>query len=58
MWTPILLGYGAGFAVTAVALLRPQMFRHDRLMNFGSILLWPVYWTFYGVTLFQNRSRR
>jgi hypothetical protein len=57
MWTPVLLFYGAGLAVTAVTLLRTQMFKHDRLMNAGSIALWPIYWTLYLITLFQNRSR-
>jgi len=57
MWTPMLLVYGAGLFVTAVILLRTQQFKHDRLMNAGSILLWPFYWLLYGVTLFQNRRR-
>ena len=55
MWTPLLVLYGFGLAVTAVILLRTQMFKHDRLMNAGSIVLWPLYWTFYLVTLFLNR---
>jgi hypothetical protein len=56
MWTPILVIYGLGFAITAVALLRSQMFKHSRLMNAGSIVLWPLYWSFYAVALFLNRS--
>ncbi|HZE97744.1 MAG TPA: hypothetical protein VE981_12015 [Planctomycetota bacterium] len=57
MWKPILGIYVAGLAVTAVALLRTQMFKHDRLMNAVSITLWPVYWSLYGWTLFLNRRR-
>jgi hypothetical protein len=57
MWTPILVLYGAGFAVTGITLLRTQMFKHDHLMNAGSVVLWPVYWSFYLLTLFLNRRR-
>ena len=57
MWTFLLALYGVGLAITAVALLRTQMFRHDRLMNAGSIALWPIYWFLYLLTLFLNRSR-
>ena len=57
MWTPILVIYGVGLAVTAIALLRSQVFKHDHLMNAGSILLWPLYWALYLITLFLNRSR-
>ena len=57
MWTSLLVFYGAGLAVTAVALLRTQMFKHDHVMNAGSIVLWPIYWILYLTTLFLNRSR-
>jgi hypothetical protein len=52
-----LVVYVFGLALTAATLLRTQMFKHDHLMNAGSIMLWPVYWTLYLVTLFLNRRR-
>jgi hypothetical protein len=57
MWTPVIVVYAVGLALTAVTLLRTQMFKHDHLMNAGSIVLWPVYWSLYLVTLFLNRRR-
>lgn len=57
MWTPLVVIYVAGLAVTAAAVLRSQMFKENHLMNAGSILLWPLYWSFFLVTLFINRSR-
>jgi len=57
MWTPILTIYGIGLAVTAVALLRAQSFKHELLVNVGSIVLWPLYWTFFVATLLLNRRR-
>lgn len=56
MWAWMFL-YGAGLAVTAVTLFRTQIFKKDHLMHAGSIVLWPIYWSLYLVTLFQNRSR-
>jgi len=58
MWTPILLFYGMGVAVTAVVLLRAQALKHDRWTNIGGIVLWPIYWAFFGFTLFLSRRSR
>ena len=55
MWIQIGVIYAAGLAVTAVTLLRTRMFQKDHVMNAGSMLLWPVYWIFYGVALFKDR---
>ena len=57
MWTPLLVFYGIGFAITAVALFRAQSFKHELLVNLGSIVLWPLYWSFFLATLFFNRRR-
>lgn len=57
MWLPILVFYLAGLAITAWTLLRMRMFPKDHLMNTGSILLWPLYWTVFLVTLARNRRR-
>jgi hypothetical protein len=58
MFTPILLFYGAGLTVTAIALLRVQALKHDRWTNIGAIVLWPFYWAFFGFTMFLNRRSR
>ena len=57
MWTPLLLLYGVGLAVTTVVVLRAPMFKQAHVMNLGSILLWPLYWSFYLFTLVQSRRR-
>lgn len=57
MWTAVLVGYAAGLFVTAVTLFRTRMFQKDRVMNVGSILLWPFYWALFLVALVQNRWR-
>jgi len=57
MWKSVLVMYGAGLIVTAVTLLSPQRFRHDRVMNAGSIVLWPLYWTYFLATFILNRKR-
>jgi hypothetical protein len=57
MWKTVLVGYGAGLLFTAVALLSPQRTRHDRVMNAGSILLWPLYWTYFLALVLLNRKR-
>jgi hypothetical protein len=57
MWTPILVSYGAGLAITAWSLLRMRMFPRDHLLNAGCILLWPLYWAVFLVTLARNRTR-
>lgn len=57
MWTPLLLVYASGLFVTGVTLYRTQIFKKDWLMHVGSIVLWPFYWFFYLLTLFQNRRR-
>jgi hypothetical protein len=54
MWTAILLFYGTGVAVTAVALLRTQTLKHDRWTNIAAIVLWPIYWAFFGFTMFLS----
>jgi len=52
-----LLGfYGIGAMLTGMSLLRPQELKHDRLMNAGAIVLWPIYWTFYLTLLLINRK--
>ena len=56
-WTPILVVYVAGLAVTAVTLLRTRMFQKDHVMNTGSMLLWPIYWAVFVVMLVRNRGR-
>ncbi len=55
MWIQIGVFYAAGLFVTAVTLLRTRMFEKDRLMNAGSMILWPLYWVLYGVALFKDR---
>jgi hypothetical protein len=57
MWTPVLLVYGVGLAVTTVAVLRARVFQQGHVTNLGSILLWPLYWSYYLFTLVQNRRR-
>jgi hypothetical protein len=57
MWTPVLVLYAFGLFVTGVTLYRTQIFKSDYVMHFGSIVLWPLYWIFYLLTLFQNRRR-
>jgi hypothetical protein len=58
MWTPVLVIYGAGLFATAVILLSARAFKHDMLMNVGSIILWPAYWALYLVSVVQDRRRR
>lgn len=57
MWTPILLIYGAGLAVTAFTLLRMRVFPKDHLLSAGMIVLWPLYWALFLITLARNRQR-
>lgn len=57
MWTPILVIYVVGLFVTGVALFRTQIFKRDHLMHVGSVVLWPLYWSFYLLMLLQNRRR-
>ena len=58
MWTPILLFYGAGMTVTTVALVQTQTLKHDRWTNIAAVVLWPLYWGFFGLTMFLNRQSR
>lgn len=48
--------YGFGALVTGLCLLRSQEFKHDKWMNIGGILLWPIYWVFFGSLLLINRK--
>jgi hypothetical protein len=57
MWTSISVIYLLGLAITGVTLYRTRMFREAHLVNTGAIVLWPVYWSLYLITLFMNRSR-
>ena len=57
MWTPILVSYVAGLAITAWAVLRMRMFPKEHLLSAGSILLWPLYWTAILVAFARNRWR-
>ena len=58
MWMHLALIYGTGLIITAFVLFRTRMFQNEHVMNVGAIMLWPVYWGFYLLTLFLNRSRR
>ena len=57
MWTLVLAIYAVGLFVTAMMLFRSRLFEKDRVMVTGSVILWPFYWAFYAVALFQNRRR-
>jgi len=57
MWMEAMVVYGVGLGVTAATLFRTRVFQADRVMNLGSMLMWPVYWTFFLVALVQNRRR-
>ena len=57
MWTPLLIVYSVGLAVTTVAVLRTRVFQQAHAMTLGSILLWPLYWCFFLFTLVQIRRR-
>lgn len=48
--------YGFGALATGLSLLRPQEFKHDKLMNIGVIVLWPIYWVFFLSLLLINRK--
>jgi hypothetical protein len=52
----LLAFYGMGAMATGLSLLRPQELKHDRLMNAGAIVLWPIYWTFFMALLLINRK--
>ena len=58
MWTPAIVVYLAGLILTGLAVFRTQIFKNDHLMHAGSIVLWPLYWIFYLLVLFQNRRGR
>ena len=57
MWMEALAVSGVGLGVTAATLFRTRTFQKERVMNLGSMLLWPLYWTLFIVTLVQNRRR-
>lgn len=47
MATSLLAIYGLGAGITGFSLLLPGEFKHDKWMNAGAILLWPLYWIYY-----------
>lgn len=56
MWKPVVVVYVAGLIFSALVLLRPQRHRHHPLVNAGSIVLWPVYWSYFLALVFINRK--
>jgi len=56
MGKSLLAFYAFGALVTGFSLLRPQELRHDKLVNAGAVVLWPLYWTFFLVLLLINRK--
>ncbi len=57
MLTSFLVAYVAGQIFTAVVLLSSERMKHDRLMNAVSILLWPLYWSYFLTLVILNRKR-
>ena len=56
MGTSILAVYGLGAGITGFSLLLPGEFKHDKWMNAGAILIWPIYWIYFVSVLVANRK--
>jgi hypothetical protein len=49
--------YVLGLAATAGVVLRNQVSGQNRLFNVAILALWPLYWGWFLVSLFLNRTR-
>jgi len=56
MATSILAVYALGACITGFSLLLPGEFKHDKWMNAGAILIWPVYWIYFLSVFVSNRK--
>ncbi len=57
MWPAMIFVYAVGVAVTAATVFRNRVFGQAYLVNAGAVVLWPLYWGFFLVTLIANRQR-
>lgn len=57
MWTVFFLVYAAGVAGTALCVFRNRVFNKSYVVNAGAVVLWPVYWSLFVMSLFLGRSR-
>jgi hypothetical protein len=57
MWTLLVAFYVLGLAATAAVVLRNQVSGQNRVFNAGALALWPLYWTWFLLSLFLNRTR-
>jgi len=57
MPTALLVVYLLGLAATAAVVLRNRVFVRGYVVNAGAILLWPLYWGFYLVSMVTGRAK-
>ena len=57
MATFLMMTYVLGLALTAAVVLRNQISGQNYVFNAGIIALWPLYWLWFLINLFQNRTR-
>lgn len=58
MWTALAFVYVLGAFVTALSVVRNQVFTGGHLLSTGAAILWPAYWSFLLATLLRNRASR
>jgi hypothetical protein len=57
MWPALIFAYLAGAAVTAATLFRNRVLLQGLMVNAGTIVLWPIYWSVFLGTLVVNRRK-
>jgi len=57
MLTFLIVLYVLGLSLTAATVLRNQVSGQNYVFNAGVLALWPMYWIWFLVNLFMNRTR-
>lgn len=56
MVTFLVVTYILGLSLTAAVVLRQQVAGRDYVIDAGVIALWPLYWVWFLINLFLNRT--
>jgi len=54
--TFLVVTYILGLSLTAAVVLRQQVAGRDYVIDAGVIALWPLYWVWFLINLFLNRT--
>lgn len=57
MWPALIFTYSTGMVVTAVRVFTNRIFNREYLLNFIAILAWPLYWSLFLISLYNNRAK-